>query len=113
MPTYWDLMTELVFRPKGEAASLEEAKANPGTICDVDVGVYFDLREEKPHARPLPICPALMDGNGFLYAKGEEPFLLFFRAGFFGGGRTCARQLTQEESQRIAIHLGSATAQGE
>lgn len=113
MSAYWNLMTELVLYHKGQVASLEEAKANPGTICEVDAELYFALREQKPQARPLRICPALLEGNGFLYAKGEEPFLLFFRTGVFGGGRTCARQLTQEESQRIAAHLGFATSQGE
>lgn len=110
---YWDLMSELVLRPTGSANSLEEAKANPGTLCDVDVELYFDLRDKRPETRPLPICPALMDGGGFLYAKGKEPFLLFFRAGFIYGGRTCARQLTPEESQRIASYLGLPVAPAE
>lgn len=90
------LLPELATPPPGadQAPSLEEARKRPGTIAEVTEEDYFSYLEMLP--------PHFMDGSFFCFAEGAEPYLLFWRS----GPRYYARQLTWEETKRLAELAG-------
>ena len=77
-----------------KAASIEEARQRPGTVCEVEEESYFFYLEVLP--------PQFMDGCFFCFAEGAEPYTLFWRR----GGRYFARQLTWDETSRLAQLAG-------
>jgi len=76
------------------AASIEEARERPGSVCEVDEVTYFYYLEVLP--------PQFMDGGFFCFAEGSEPYALFWRR----AGRYFARQLTWDETMRLAQLAG-------
>ena len=76
------------------ATSLEEARARPGTVCEVDEETYFYYLEVLP--------PQFMQARVFCFAEGAEPYMLFWsRESHF-----YARQLTWEETKQLAQLAG-------
>lgn len=76
------------------ATNIEQARACPGAVCEVEEETYFFYLEVLP--------PQFMDGRIFCFAEGAEPYMLFWsRRGHF-----YARQLTWEQTRRFAKLAG-------
>lgn len=88
------LLLELMNNHAGTAASLDEAKAKPGTVAEVDEETYFFFLEVLP--------PHFMAGTSFGFAEGATGYTLFWRR----GGSHYARQLTWDETVDLARTLG-------
>lgn len=87
------LLLELIHNPAGTAASLDDAKAKPGTVAEVDEATYFYYLEALP--------PQFMSGGAFGFAEGAEPYLLFWCL----AARYFVRQLTWDETVLLARSL--------
>ena len=77
--------------------SLKDARKCPGTVCQVDEKTYSYYLEVLP--------PEFMLGDYFGFAEGFEPYTLFWRE----NGQHFARQLTWEETKRLAKAAGVPT----
>lgn len=88
------LLRELMNNHAGIAASLDEAKAKPGTVAEVDEETYFYFLEVLP--------PHFLAGPVFGFAEGFTPYTLFWQS----GSRYFARQLTRDETDRLAQLTG-------
>lgn len=88
------LLSEFMNNHGGAVPSLEEARARPGCITEIEEETYFQYLEVLP--------PQLMLGSVFCFAEGAEPHLLFWSA----NGLYYARQLTWDETRRLCEAAG-------
>lgn len=86
-----EFLRELVTEGGLKARSLDEARKRPGSVCEVGEETFFEYLEVLP--------PQVLELGVFCFAEGAEPYLLFWRR----DGRFFARQLTWEETQRLAV----------
>lgn len=83
-------LLDLANQQAATVATIEGARQNPGSVCEVDEETYFYFLEVLP--------PQLMEGGFFCFAEGLEPYMLFWRR----TGQFYARQLTWDETRHIA-----------